>query len=789
MAEKVGGIYYDVALDTSGLIRGSRIVDAETAKAARSFNAITAAVKLYAAALTVVKSAQMADDMRLLSGRIEVATENLQKATAAMQALQRISSSTGTALEANVKVFTRLNPLIEQMGGNQNDTLRITELLGKALRVSGASAVETSSAMTQFAQAMGSGKLAGDELRSLMENAPYLMRQLAAGLGVPIGALKQLGEEGKLTADVVANALQKAAARIEDDFKKLPETLGTAMTVATDAAMRANEAFDTLTGTSAALTGATKGVGEVLDHLAKQFAAATSEGEKLGRNDTVKAWANGTFQALTYVVDAADVVVRVFKNIGIGIGAAAAAAVTAARGNFSQAREILADLDRRVDATNGAMLSGARMRQAAAALAVPDAYQNRLDRMAASGGPASNLRGSAGSGGGGGKPKKAAATKAEFPDALQGMLDRINSGDELKLAKLLDTLEEMKKFTAAGGTLPDSVWAQIAEDIAKIDPAAREARKALDLLADTPSGKQDALLAKIAEINRHYAEGRLTVEEWAAATRSATGTAGDGMERLNAILADTPTAKMNELLKDIEFINTQFAAGNIKSAEQWAEAIRVATGTTENGVDAAEKGIDVARELGLTFSSAFEDAIVAGKGLQDVLKGLEQDILRILARKLVTEPLANVVTGALGSAFGSGGIGGIGGMLGQVGGSLIGSLFGAGGGYAGSLPSGLIPSGAPMAIGGGVEAGRLHRVNEKGRPEMFQGADGSQWMLPAQHGRVMPSGRAEKVAAGAVTNNNSFTFVLPPGGYTRATQQQIAAETARVVARANQRYN
>ena len=103
-----------------------------------------------------------------------------------------------TEVGANAGVFNRLNGSLLQMGGTQQDTLRITELLGKAIKVSGASGVEASSAMVQFGQALGSGKLAGDELRSLLENAPYLMRQLADGLGVPIGALKQLGEDGKL---------------------------------------------------------------------------------------------------------------------------------------------------------------------------------------------------------------------------------------------------------------------------------------------------------------------------------------------------------------------------------------------------------------------------------------------------------------------------------------------------------------------------------------------------------------------------------------------------------------
>lgn len=62
---------------------------------------------------------------------------------------------------------------------------------------------------------------------------------------------------------------------------------------------------------------------------------------------------------------------------------------------------------------------------------------------------------------------------------------------------------------------------------------------------------------------------------------------------------------------------------------------------------------DIAKELGLTFESAFEDAIVSGKKFSDVLKGLAQDILRIVARKAITEPLGNAVGNWAGSLFGS----------------------------------------------------------------------------------------------------------------------------------------
>ena len=354
---------------------------------------------------------------------------------------------------------------------------------------------------------------------------------------------------------------------------------------------------------------------------------------------------------------------------------------------------------------------------------------------------------------GGDKSKKTKdTTKFEFSDSLQSMLDRINSGDELKLAKLLDTLEEMKKFTEGGGTLPDSVWANIAEDIAKLDPAATAARKAMELLADTPTGKLEATNKKIEAINQAFASGSITVEQWGEAVRAATGTLDDGMERLNDILAGTPTGKMEALLKQIEFINGQFAAGNIKSAEQWAEAIRVATGTMDSDVkDAAEKGIDAARELGLTFSSAFEDAIVGGAKLSDVLKGLEKDILRIVSRKLVTEPLAGATTDVLGSITKAGSSGGFEGILSEIG-SKISGLFG---GF--------------FADGGFLPPGKWGMAGERGPEPIFGGRTGL---------TVQP--------AGGMTVHQHFAFSAP---VSRSTEQQVGAAAARGLQRASSRNN
>lgn len=387
MAENVGSIYYEVTADTAKLVQQERQVQQSLARMAASFNLITQAVKVYAAAQSLIKVAQMADDFRLLQARVNVAADSINAGAAAMEALRNISTSTRSALADNVTIFTRLNPALQQMGGNANDTLRIVELLGKAITVSGASAAEKSSAMIQFGQALGSGKLAGDELRSLLENAPYLMKQLADGLGVPIGALKGLGEQGKLTADVVVNALTKAADRINRDFASFPQTLAGALTVAGDALRRMNERMDALSQKSAILTGIAMGLGQAITTVADMLDRMAKSADDTARKNEIQVWSNRTAQTLSYVADAADVtwqtlsvlgrnVAFVFNAVGTEIGGIGAQVAAVLRGDFAGARAIgkamkeeAAQNRRELDASDARTLAsrktwGAQMRQA-----------------------------------------------------------------------------------------------------------------------------------------------------------------------------------------------------------------------------------------------------------------------------------------------------------------------------------------------------------------------------------------------------------------------------------------
>jgi len=113
---------------------------------------------------------------------------------------------------------------------SNDEILKFSELLSKNFKISGASAEEQSAAMYQLTQAMGAGKLQGDEFRSIMENAPLLAQAISKEMGIPIGQLKEMSSDGKITADIIKSALFDSSDDINNKYKQMPVTFSEAAT-------------------------------------------------------------------------------------------------------------------------------------------------------------------------------------------------------------------------------------------------------------------------------------------------------------------------------------------------------------------------------------------------------------------------------------------------------------------------------------------------------------------------------------------------------------------------------
>lgn len=363
---------------------------------------LTGALSVAAAGAVALKAVKLADEWQLMSARVNVAAGDMQQGAQAMGALFDMAQRLQVGVGETTQVFQRLNQSILQMGGNQADTLALTDLLGKSIKVSGAGAQEAAAAMLQFGQAMGSGKLAGDELRSLMESAPYLMRQLADGLGVPVGKLKELGAAGELTADKIMAALTKASDQINRDFEQMPQVLSGAVAVMGNETTRLAAAFDQGTNASAAMSGVVLGLSRVMDSVTDSIMGANGESERMARANYVAQWADVAATGVSYVVDAVDFLIRGLKQAGTLIGGVMAAAASLVRGDLSGAGNIAAMVRGDIAAIGSGPLMGEKFRNRPKATANAPAYTpSQLKAPADDGTPASKKGGKSSRLGGG----------------------------------------------------------------------------------------------------------------------------------------------------------------------------------------------------------------------------------------------------------------------------------------------------------------------------------------------------------------------------------------------------
>jgi len=170
---------------------------------------------------------RISDEAVELTAKLRLLTDSTQDYNQAFSTLFDLSVKTGTAFEANVTLFNRLKLAFASTGSEaQNFALQVTEVLNNSLRISGASAQESASTIRQFSQAMASGVLRGEEFNAIMENSPRLVQALTDSLGVGVGELRALSKEGKLSAEVVRDAILEQQDAIRKQAESLPITIG-----------------------------------------------------------------------------------------------------------------------------------------------------------------------------------------------------------------------------------------------------------------------------------------------------------------------------------------------------------------------------------------------------------------------------------------------------------------------------------------------------------------------------------------------------------------------------------
>lgn len=142
----------------------------------------------------------------------------------ALRQTKNAASEIGVNMSDLADQASRLTLLAPETIPNYSTALKFTSLLNKNMIATGASTEEAASASRQITQALGKGIVNGDELNSIMENAPEIARMLAKHLGVGVGQLKEMGKNSKITGADLRDAVLENAQQINDEFMKMPVT-------------------------------------------------------------------------------------------------------------------------------------------------------------------------------------------------------------------------------------------------------------------------------------------------------------------------------------------------------------------------------------------------------------------------------------------------------------------------------------------------------------------------------------------------------------------------------------
>ena len=178
-----------------------------------------------AGVVTVGAAINKIDAYTNLQNRLKLVTSSQQELNKAMDDTFKIAQSSYQTWDSVVQVYQQFSDNAKTLGINMEQTAKLTETVSKAVAVSGASTQAAEAALTQFGQALASGTLRGEELNSILEQTPALAKAIAQGMGITVGQLRSVAAEGKITGDVLVDALTKSADSVEQLFAKTDVTI------------------------------------------------------------------------------------------------------------------------------------------------------------------------------------------------------------------------------------------------------------------------------------------------------------------------------------------------------------------------------------------------------------------------------------------------------------------------------------------------------------------------------------------------------------------------------------
>ena len=254
-------------IQTAPLTRGLDSVKTSATDASKAVDMLKSALAVTGIGIGAREVIAMADGYKQFTSQIKLATEGATEYQKAMADVRRISFDAQQGIEGVGSLYARISTSTKELGISQTKVAEITETVSLAFKAGSTNAANAASTMLQLSQAFGSGVLRGDEFNSVMESSPRLMKALADGMGVPVGALREMASEGKITAAVLAEALPKGLEKLRSEAAGI-ETIGGSFTALRNKIVDYVGAADSASGATKAISTSITGLANNLDTIA-----------------------------------------------------------------------------------------------------------------------------------------------------------------------------------------------------------------------------------------------------------------------------------------------------------------------------------------------------------------------------------------------------------------------------------------------------------------------------------------------------------------------------------------
>lgn len=761
MAENVGSIYYTVEADTSSLVNGANAADrsldsmqgsmqrtdatagklqtrmTRVAGAVRqanqqigaqtsAYSGLTRVVAAYLSLRTLQSVIELSDQYGQMASRIRNATSSAEEYAMVQERLLQTANGTFRALSEAQEVYLATADTLRDLGYTTSDVLDITDSFSYALVRDAARADQATTAMDAWSKALMKNKVEADGWASIMAATPSIVEGIAEATGRTQAEIRQLGASGKLSVE----ALNEGLRRTRDENKALADEMETSVA----------DSFTKLRNSMTVFIGKvneSSGASQILTSNIAELADALQDPETIRAAQDLAA---GVVSALNQIIAGAKETVRIVKWAAEGIAAALHGAasddIVRLEDQLNTYQEMLANPLKRLRIGGKgqaiALFSEDEIKaNIAATQALIDQFYKDQEKtppvvvpniespspQGKSGGKTGTVNAEAAATAGTKKLTEAqkAAKKAaqELAQAQKENIDAIASlGQQLALVglkgkELMQTQAELQLNEYA---TPEQVAQVRALAAALYEAQQVEANKQLLGQLDPIAGEDQRYQTELENLKKLNEAKLLEDQRYLELKTQAEQQHDATMKQLEEERFRRQAAG-NEMimatLDQVQQAGTNALTGLITGANNGADAMRQLAGAMLNQVVGAlvKVGIEQAKNF------------IMGQSMQATATA--QGIAQAGALAGAYAPAAAAASVA---SFGGAATAGLAAMAAAIPAML--GLFGG------------------RQYGGGVQANGLYRINENGAPEVFQAANGRQYMLPNTRGEVISNGDA-----------------------------------------------